>query len=176
MTVIVLSQHEGSYYMTGDGRATEDWRGVCTDNFIKVHSGKDYIYGTCGNCSANVVVKALLAKTRDPIKLLKLMKHKDFKDILQDSSTLVATKKFGCYTLDISKSKVLFTPSAAEGDIILWDDGTLPQIAGSGYLNVRTLLAQKEKASPKEVIKAIEDSYKVNHTIGGKITQVRLKK
>lgn len=176
MTVIVLTEHEGFYYMTGDGRTSQDWMGIASDNSVKVHEGKECIYGTCGNASAKLVIKALLDKTRDPLKLMRLMKHKDFKDILQNSSTLVATKKHGCFTLGISKIGGLVSgPGEFMCDIVTWDRDCLPQIEGSGFLSVRTLLSQYRETTPEMVKDAIEQSYTVNHTIGGKITQVKLK-
>jgi hypothetical protein len=173
MTVIVLSKHENHYYMHADGRTSQDWMGIASDNSVKVHTGKDCIYGTCGRAAAKVIVKALLSRTRDPLKMAKLLHHKDFKDILQESSTLVATKKHGCYSINI-RGASLFSPKA-DHSIITWDLDTLPQILGSGFLNVRTLLAQYDKPTPEQVRKAIEDSYKVNHTIGGLISEVKLK-
>ncbi len=177
MTVIVLSKYEGHYYMHSDGRTSQDWMGIASDNSIKVYEGKECIYGTCGKAAAKVIIKELLNKTRDPLKMAKLLYHKDFKDILQDSKTLVATKKYGCYTISISMGRSsMFNSGKTECDIILWEDANLPQITGSGFLNVRTLLAQYETdPSPMQVKEAIKDSYKVNHTIGGLISEVKLK-
>src|SRR5690348_1942698 len=110
MTVIVLSKYAGNYYMHSDGRTSQDWMAIASDNSVKVHKDTDYIYGTCGNASAKVVIKALLKRTRDPFKIIKLLHHKDFRDILQDSCTLVATQRHGCYSISIHKnSGTLFT-------------------------------------------------------------------
>ncbi len=175
MTVIVMTKHDGHYYMTGDGRTTQDWIGISSDNSIKVHEGKDCLYGVCGNASAKLVIKALLDKTRDPLKLLKLMGSKEFKDILQDSAAMVATKKHGCYTLRIDNKKDKDGAKTTDFSIVPWQDADLPQMVGSGFISVRTLLAQKNTITPMTVKDSIFDSYKVNHTIGGLITQVKLK-
>jgi hypothetical protein len=174
MTVIVLSKHDGVYHIHGDGRTSMDWMGVATNNSTKVHAGKDYIYGTCGNATAKVVIKALLEKTTDPIKLLRLMHHKDFKDILQDSKTLVATKKHGCYEISIRKQGGLLGNTSASCGVITWDDDALPQMSGSGSLAVGALLSQHDEPMPIHVEQSIQQAFKVNHTIGGKITQVSL--
>lgn len=162
--------------MTGDGRTSQDWLGIASDNSIKVHEGKNCIFGTCGKAAAKIIVQNLLKKTQDPFKLIKLLHHKDFKDILQDSHTLVATQRYGCYSLNVRpSSNSMFSSGSAIKDVVLWDDDCLPQIIGSGFLNVRTLLSQYDKVTPELVKESIRTAYKTNHTIGGLITEVKLK-
>ena len=174
MTVIVLSKHGGYYHLTGDGRTSQDWMGIASDNTIKVREGKNCIYGTCGKAAAKIVIAHMLAKTQNPIKLLQMMHHKDYKDLLQDSTTLVASPKYGCYTIQISNGHIL---SGKSHSIVTWDEGALPQIIGSGFLSVRTLLStiENKDITLQVVNDAILSSYKVNHTIGGKITTVKIK-
>lgn len=176
MTVIVLSKSNGHYYMTGDGRTSMGWMGIASDTTQKVHQLKDCLYGVCGNASAKMIIEMLLKRTRDPKRLIKLLLHKDFKDILQDCEALIATQKFGCYTISISNGHPMFK-SSGSSEIITWSDESLPQISGSGSLNVKTLLSvnHEDKPTPEQIVKSIEASYKVNHTIGGTITQVSLK-
>lgn len=172
MTVIVLIKDKNGYHLLGDGRTSQDWMGINTDNSRKVHEGKDCIYGTCGDASAKLIMKDILSKTCNPIQVLRKLHSKDYKDILQNSQTLVATKKHGCYTLTIQDGNPF--KSGHEVGICTWDDDALPQMVGSGFLSVRTLLATQENITPQVVEWAISTSYEVNHTIGGKITHVSL--
>lgn len=158
--------------MHGDGRTSQDWMGISTNNSVKVHEGKDCIYGTCGKAAAKLVMKDILNKTCNPMQVLRKLHSKDYKDILQDSQTLVATKKYGCYTLSIHGGNPF--KAGHQVDICSWDDDALPQIVGSGFLSVRTLLSTQEKITPDAVKWAIQQSFEVNHTIGGKITHVSL--
>lgn len=172
MTVIVLTKEKNTYHIHSDGRTSQDWMGISTNNSKKVHDGKDCIFGVCGSAAAKLIIKDVLSKVNNPIQVLRKLHSKDYKDLLQDSQTLVATKKHGCYTLSIS-TKSLFSTSP-NISIVTWDDDALPQIVGSGFLSVRTLLSTQEKITPKIVEWAITQAYEVNHTIGGKISHLSL--
>ncbi len=176
MTVICLTKYKNTYTISGDGRTSQDWAGVSTDSSIKVFKTKDCIYGGCGHASARLVINKALSRTSDPFKLLKLLNHKDWRDLLQPTSVLVASKKHGAYTVSIDKRGMLST--GHDVNVITWDDGALPQVIGSGFLQVRTLLSMHDngKLSPKVVKDAITSAYKTNHTIGGNITQLSISK
>ncbi len=177
MTVIVMSKNNNKYYLTSDGRTSQGWMGIASDNTVKVHSGKGCIYGVCGNASAKLIMKMLLNKTSDPVKFLKLLHHKDYAHLLQHSTTLVASQKFGCFTVHIHpRSMSPFGSSSGHTcEIIPWDDKNLPQIAGSGSLQVKALLSQyAQEPLPEGVKAAILQAYVTNHTIGGEISQISL--
>ncbi len=179
MTVIVLTEHKGYYYLHGDGRATEGSHGINTDNEVKVYQGKGYMFGQCGECSDLLPLNEALKTTHEPFKLLKLLHSDEFKLLFKNLGVLVATSKHGCYSIDRTPHKdpnIEHDPVKRPlATIIPWTREALPQMVGSGYLHVRTLLAQHEVITPDIVKSAIETSYKVNHTIGGKITELKLK-
>lgn len=182
MTVIVMSKYDGSYYLTSDGRTTQDWAGIASDETQKVFAGNNCAYGICGNASAKTVIHELLRKSTKPIDVLRHARHESFKGLLKDCSVLVATKKHGCYTLNINAANP-FQPEDRLS-IIPWSDEQLPQVAGSGFLNVRTALGvikdqegednNTNHQHPDSIVWAITQSYKDNHTIGGRVSQVEL--
>lgn len=181
MTVIVLSKFEGYYYIHGDGRTSQDWMGIFSDESIKVHKGKDCIYGICGNCADILPLSEALKHTRDPFKLLKLLNGKEYKPLIQSTGVLVATTSHGCYSIERRPHRdpaIEADPAKRPGATIMPISlAQMPVMDGSGFISVRTLLAQKDpnEISPDVVEDAIQDSYKVNHTIGGKVSSVRLK-
>lgn len=172
MTVIVLSKHKDSYYLHSDSRCTQGAYGIMSDSYTKVYEQKDCIFSVCGEASCVLVMKALLAKTRDPLKLLRLLHHKEFKDILSSCSVLIATTRNGCYILDIDK-KGLFD-SEAKHSVVTLTDKDLPQMDGSGFVNVRSKLSEYDIVTPDVVKRCIEAAYKDNHTIGGAVQEVKL--
>lgn len=174
MTVIVLSRTKDTYYIHSDGRCSQDWMGIASDNAVKVFKEKDCIFGICGSAAAKVVVQQILKKATDPFKVLKLLHHKDFRDILQPCQILVASAKHGAYTVFISEYEGLMSSKIYKG-VVTWGDESLPQIVGSGFLNVRSLLSVQKTITPKVVEEAIIQAYTTNHTIGGKVSMVSVK-
>ncbi len=185
MTVIVLSKYKGTYYLTGDGRCTARHH-IASDEVTKVYkaTGKrkvkgkitqdEYIFGGAGCASSEILIKKALAKTRDPHKLQRLLKDsKEFKDHLVTTHCFVVTKKFGSYLLCIEPQG--FLSSSYVAITIAWEDSSLPQVIGSGSHHVSALLSQYENPTPKVVEACIKQAYKVNCTIGGKISSVDLK-
>lgn len=173
MTVIVMSKHKDHYYIHADGRCTQDWMGIASDEVTKVFEGKDFIFGLAGAAAAQLIIGEALAKETRPMQLLKLLESSEFKPYLRSCSALIATTNHGAYGLSVRPEG--FLSSTMTVDIIRWNEGDLPQSIGSGFLNVRTLLSLNSKVTPELVKKAIKDSYKVNHTIGGRISETKLK-
>lgn len=172
MTVIVLykDDSDGKYKITGDGRTSQDWMGVFSDNTTKVFNEGTHIFGSAGDASSKTVIPVILKKSKGKhINLLRLCRDKDFVDILPNCQTIFAHHKEGIGMLSIHGSIL----GGKQVQVLPLQDEQLPQAIGSGFINVRTLLSGKV-TTQKTVEKAIKDSYEVNHTIGGKITTVVL--
>lgn len=71
MTVIVLTKEKNTYHIHGDGRTSQDWMGIASNNSKKVHEGKDCIFGICGKASAKLIMKDILNKTSAPMQVLR---------------------------------------------------------------------------------------------------------
>lgn len=176
MTVIVIYEDYDTkeIKITGDGRTSQDWMGIFSDETTKVFRKKDFIYGSCGDASSKAVIPELLRKTKcNKMALLNAIKDEEFKDILPNCKTFYAhkTKGMAIMTVDAKNSK----DDYGKISILPLEYAQLPQAIGSGFLNVRTLLGNSKKVTQRDVEKAIRDSYKHNHTIGGKVSTVVLK-
>lgn len=168
----MLSKHEGKYYVHSDGRVTQDWTGIASDEFVKVFKAKDCVYAICGNADSVLMLHEVFNKGSKPTQVLRTMSSPEFYPFLKSCSVLVGTAHHGCYSISINPKG--FLSDALDVSIIPWPDNSLPQVKGSGFLNVKTLLAAKDKVTPTLVKKSIKDSYKVNHTIGGSIFEASI--
>lgn len=179
MTVLVAHKHKDTYYIHSDGRASMGSHGIASDNYVKVHKGKDYIAAICGNCSDVIPLLAILNESQNPVELLTLGRSEKYRPLFEHFSAIVISREHGAFILERIPSK----DSSIESDdskrpgvqTMPLSDEDLPWTEGSGMIHVKAILSTYKKVTPETVKKAIRLAYKTNHTIGGKIREVSLK-
>lgn len=169
MTVITICKEKEKYHIVGDGRMTSGHH-IMSDQMVKVGSGKGYIFGICGSASGLLTMKLLLSQSTDPAELLTMIhqdKYKHLKSLV--NHVFVACQYHGVYEMIIDSFH-----DKTDVAIIPFEDDALPMVMGSGTPQVKALLAQHEDVTVEHIKKAYHAAYKVNCTIGGKISSVEL--
>lgn len=160
------------YYIHTDGRCSKGTE-IASDGTVKAFKGKGYIYAVCGYLAAFMIIDEVLKRKQNPMEVLKLLHSKQYNPYLWHCGVLVATEKYGAYTIDVEPDSN--DTSKHKISIVRWGDKDLPQLDGSGSKVVGALLAQHVHPSPEQVKKSFLTAYKVDHTIGGEITELSLK-
>lgn len=180
MTVLVMYADKNYYYITADGRATGGIE-IYSDNMIKVVQEDDYIYAGCGQTEDELPFREIMRESKaDPWALMQLARNDTYKTMFNHFGCLVASKDYGIYHVERSphsddsiESDADKRPKPAVTPLEIDD---LPIYDGSGKYHVQGILAGVKTLTPKKVEAAIKKAYLVNHTIGGKIRTVRLKR
>lgn len=173
--------HDKDYvYITADGRASDKVY-IYSDKMAKVLGCNDYIFGQCGGCVDELPFRKILEQSKgDPWKMMTLSKNKPYNTMFDHFGCLVATKNFGMYHVmrePHDDDKIEADPELRPGiGIIPLMPHDLPIYDGSGSLHVQGILAGVSKLTPKVVEAAIRKAYQVNHTIGGQVRTVKLRR
>lgn len=168
------------YYITTDGRAAGPIE-VYSDGMTKTVVEDDYIYGQCGGCEDFYPFREIMKETKgDPWQLTLAAKNDTYKSMFGHMGCLVATKDHGMYHVERNPNDDATTEADPDRRSKLGafpvEQDDLPVFDGSGRYHVQGILAGVKKLTPKIVEAAIKKAYSCNHSIGGKIRTVKLKR